>query len=315
MRCIGVVTPDLAEDWASRELLEAANRLGIGLAVDPLSFCVNVDRKSSIVIQGKPAEAYDGFILRALNHEGEIDYQYEVFELLAELGWKVINHPRSLSIAESKAQTTFYLRMAGLPVPRTTVTQNLSEALAAVKNYGTSVLKPLYGSHGVGIERVDSQSVNAEMISAFLESYGAVYIQEYVPNDGRDIRAFVVGDEVPAAIYRIAPLGQWKTNVYLGAECQPCELTPKLREICIEAARVIGLDYTGVDIIVGPDGPMILEVNGTPTWQGLLNVTKRNVAEDVVSHLIYLLDTNQPVRQPIDINFLSSTFKVERFAP
>lgn len=314
MRRIGIVTPDPRHDWASNELLDVVNRLAEGNVIDPITARITIESQSSIMLEGEPADKYDGFILRALNQAGEIDYQYEIFELLANLGWTVINHPRSLSIAESKAQTTFYLQSAGLPVPRTTVTQDLDDAISAIRQYGTSVLKPLFGSHGIGIEKVEA-GVTAEVLKPFLESYGAIYVQEYVPNDGSDIRAFVVGDDIPAAIYRIAPPGHWKTNVYLGAECRPCRLTAELSEICIEAARVIGLDYTGVDIIVGPDGPRILEVNGAPTWQGVLDATATNVAKDVVQHVLGLINAGRSARQPMDISCRQRPVRSEEVSP
>lgn len=314
MRRIGIVTPDFKHDWASNELLEAVNQFAEGIVIDPISVRISVEDRSSIILGGEPADKYDGFILRALNQAGETDYQYEIFELLANLGWTVVNHPRSLSIAESKAQTTFYLQTAGLPVPRTTVTQNLDDATSAIRQYGTSVLKPLFGSHGIGIEKVEP-GVAEEMLKRFLESYGAIYVQEYVPNDGSDIRAFVVGDDIPAAIRRIAPPGHWKTNVYLGADCRPCELTAGLSEICIEAARVIGLDYTGVDVIIGPDGPKILEVNGAPTWHGVLDATARNVAEDVVHHVLGLIDSGRSARQPMDIRFRQHPIQNGKVSP
>jgi len=297
MRRIGIVTPEVKRDWAGRELLKAADRLAEGGPVDPMTFEICADGASSIRVQGEPAESFDAFIVRGLNRKGDIDYQYEVLQLLDSQGWLVVNTPDALSVAESKAQTTFYLERAGLPVPRTLVTQSLDEAAAAVREYGTAVLKPLYGSHGMGIEKVEADASD-ELLPAFLEKYGAVYVQEFIPNGGRDIRALVVGDEIPAAMYRIAREGQWKTNVSQGGSCGACELSPWLREMCLEAAGVIGLDYTGVDVIDGQDGPVILEVNGAPSWYGLFEATGRNVAVDIVSHVLRMIEVGRFVRQP-----------------
>ena len=297
MRRIGIIASDIERDWASKELLKAADKLAAGIPVDPMSFEIRVDGTSSIHVQGQPADFFDAFIVRGFNRKGEVDYQYEVFQLLDRQGWMVVNRPDALSLAESKAQTTFYLQRAGLPVPRTLVTQNLDEAAAAVREYGTAVVKPLYGSHGIGIEKLEPEACD-ELLPAFLDKYGAIYIQEFIPNEGRDIRAFVVGDEIPAAMYRIAREGQWKTNVSQGSHCKACELSPRLREICLEAAGIIGLDYTGVDVIEGPSGPMILEVNGAPSWYGLIEATGRNVAIDIVNHVLQMLDRGRSARQP-----------------
>lgn len=297
MARIAVISSDCHRDWASRELVQAASTLAEGVALDPRSFEISVDGSASIVIQGEPADNYDAFIVRGFNRRGEIDYQFEILELLEQRGKLVINSTAGLSLAESKAQTTYALQESGLPVPRTVVTQDVGTAMDVIREFGTAVIKPLYGSHGVGIELV-TRDTEEGLLQDFMDTYGVAYVQEYVPNEGRDIRAFVVGDDIPAAIYRIAREGQWKTNVYQGSHCEPCELTPELRELCIEATRVIGLDYTGVDIMDGPGGPVILELNGAPSWYGLLDATGRNVAIDVVTHIVRLLESGSAARQP-----------------
>lgn len=295
---IAVVTSCLERDWASQELLEAANQLAQGSAVDPITFEMRSDGPPYLTVHGEPADTYDVYIPRGFNRQGEIDYQYEIFELLEQQGCLVINSPAAISLAESKAQTTFLLRQAGFPVPRTLVTQDLNRAIAAVNEYGMAVVKPLYGSYGLGIERLTSE-ISDEILPDFMDRHRVVYVQEYIPNDGRDIRAFVVGDEIPAAMYRIAREGEWRTNVHQGSRCEACELTPAVHEMCLAAARLAGLDYTGVDVMEGPNGPVILELNGTPSWHGLSEATGRNVAADVVGHVLRMLEAGQFARQPV----------------
>lgn len=301
MRRIGIVTPDLERDWASRELLNAAMNVAEGLPIDPLSSLIKVDNSGSIRFNGEPAESFDAFILRYFSQQGEVDYQYDVFELIARSGRLIINSLESLSVAESKAQTTFFLKQAGLPVPRTIVTQKIDEAVAAIEKFGTAVIKPLYGSHGIGVEKVVPET-SMEILPTFLQQYRAVYVQEFIPNNGRDIRAFVVGDKVVAAMYRYASEGQWKTNVYQGGKCKPCYLTDDMREMCLAAARIVGLDYTGVDIIEGPNGPLILELNGAPSWFGLSDTTSCNIASEIIQYVLWKLDKSQPARVPMSFN-------------
>jgi glutathione synthase/RimK-type ligase-like ATP-grasp enzyme len=99
-------------------------------------------------------------------------------------------------------------------------------------------------------------------------------------------------------MYRIAHKGQWKTNVFQGSSCQPCRLSPAIKELCMEAVRVVGLEYTGIDIIEGPNGPVILELNGAPAWHGLESTTNRDISEDIIEHVIHMLKTGRPARQP-----------------
>lgn len=297
---IAVVTSCLDRDWASQELLEAADKLAEGSAVDPITFEMRSDGPPYLTVNGRPADTYDVYVPRGFNRQGEIDYQYEIFELLEQQGCLVVNSPAAISLAESKAQTTFLLRQAGFPVPRTLVTQDLDRAVAAVDEYGMAVVKPLYGSYGLGIERLTAE-ISDEILPDFMDRHRVVYVQEYIPNDGRDIRAFVVGDEIPAAIYRIAREGEWRTNVHQGGSCKACELTPAIHDMCLSAAKLVGLDYTGVDVMEGPDGPVILELNGTPSWHGLSEATGRNIAADVVGHLLRMLEAGQSARQPVGL--------------
>ncbi|MHB1001008.1 MAG: RimK family alpha-L-glutamate ligase [Armatimonadota bacterium] len=302
MRRIGIITSDIDKDWASRELLDAATQLAEGRVINPLNFSIKANGKPEMTLQDESMESYDAFVMRAFNRQGEIDYQYEILQLLEQSKKIIINSPASLSVAESKAQTTYCLQKAGFLTPRTIVTQDLNEAIAAIKTLESAVIKPLYGSHGIGIEHLSSDHIE-EILPDFMNQYGVVYLQEFIPNNGRDIRAFVVGDDIPAAMYRIACEGQWKTNVFQGSSCELCELSPQTREVCIEATKAIGLDYTGIDIIESDDGPVILELNGAPSWFGLSAVTDENIAAHVIKHVLRILDAGQSARQPMDFKF------------
>ncbi|MHB0913588.1 MAG: RimK family alpha-L-glutamate ligase [Armatimonadota bacterium] len=291
---IAVITSDRERDLASRDLVAAASKFAGGDIVDPLDFRMEVNGSSLLYAGDLPVDAYDAFIVRGFNRLGEIDYQYEVLELLEYQSRLVVNSTEGLSVAESKAQTTALLQKSGFPVPRTLITQNLDEAISARRRFGTVVIKPLYGSHGKDMARIEDETV----LPDFLAGHGAVYIQEYVENEGRDIRAFVVGDRVVASVYRVAKDGEWRTNVAQGSNCEPCELSEEMHDLCVEATRTIGLEYTGVDLMESPDGPLILELNGAPWWQGLYEATGRNVAEDVVLHVLSLLSAGRPARRP-----------------
>jgi len=294
---IGIVTTGTDIDWASSGLLDAAQGMASGKIIDPLTFRLLMGQKPELTAEGQSLECFDAFLMRGFNRKGETDYQYEILELLQQRGKLVINSPAALSVAESKTQTTFLMDDAGLPVPRTLVTQSVEYALDTLGTFGKAVLKPPYGSLGKDIQIVEMEDAEV-VLKKFFEKYHVLYMQEYIPHNGKDIRAFVVGDEVVAAICRIAEEGQWRTNLALGGTGIAYEITPAVREMCIESARLVGLDYTGIDIVEGPNGPLILEVNGAPWWHGLYEATGRNVAVDIVRHVISLLENGKPARQP-----------------
>jgi ribosomal protein S6--L-glutamate ligase len=112
-----------------------------------------------------------------------------------------------------------------------------------------------------------------------------VYLQAYVPHPGRDLRVFVVGARARAAIARLAPPGEWRTNVATGGRVEAVMIGEPLASVAEAAATAIGLDYAGVDLVSGPDGPSVLEVNGNPSWQGILEATGLDMAEVIAEHV------------------------------
>jgi ribosomal protein S6--L-glutamate ligase len=115
---------------------------------------------------------------------------------------------------------------------------------------------------------------------------GAVYLQAYVPHPGQDLRVFVVGGRARAAIARHAPEGEWRTNVAGGGRAEAVPLGAELASVAEAAADALGLDYAGVDVVAGPGGPAVIEVNGNPSWQGILEATGLDMAEAIAEHLL-----------------------------
>ncbi|MHB1006377.1 MAG: RimK family alpha-L-glutamate ligase [Chloroflexota bacterium] len=284
---IGVVTSD-PNGLHSSQLLAAANRVARGEAVDPVDLSLRIEEHSGAEVWfgRERADAYDALVLRGLNNKGLTDLQLEGYRLVEEQVPVVVNRIGPILTALDKARSSFMLRQAGLPTPATVVTQHQAEAEAAVKRFGEAVLKPLYGSLGEDLVRVEAGIVASAQIERMLSQFGAVYVQRFVAPGGRDIRAFVIGGEVVAAIYRTAADGEWITNVFRGATTKPVTLSPRLRALCTRAAEVIGLDYTGVDVIEAPDGPTILEVNGTPSWTGIDEACHRSMAREIVEMVV-----------------------------
>lgn len=294
---IGIVTGD-ADGWHTRQLVAAARRVAQAAVVDPLDLALHVDDHGAKVWFGsEPAEAFDALILRGLNDDGLADLQLEGFSLLEAQVPVVVNRVRSVLTALDKARTSFLLRQAGLPTPLTLVTQRQAEAEAAVERFGEAVLKPLYGSLGEDLVRVVPGEAAREQIRRMLDAFGAVYVQRFEPPGGRDIRAFVVGGRVVAAIYRVARQGQWITSVYRGAATEPVQLPAAVQDLCVQAAAVVGLDYTGVDVIETAAGPSVLEVNGTPSWMGVDAAWQRSMAEEIIGHVVRRVAAERETRQ------------------
>jgi RimK family alpha-L-glutamate ligase len=215
----------------------------------------------------------------------ELFFRMEFLHNLERRGLPVINPPLSIERAVNKYCSLTLLHENGLPVPRTAVTENPDEALECFHELGGDVvLKPLFGSRGLGTTRITDPDIAIRVFMTISFHHGVLYLQEFIPHGGSDIRAFVIGDRVVAAMHRMS--SNWKTNFSLGAKPVSLNLSEKLEKLAVEAAEVIGCKVTGVDIIEGPNGPVIIELNSQPGWKGLQSVTKLNIADEIVSYVL-----------------------------
>jgi ribosomal protein S6--L-glutamate ligase len=148
------------------------------------------------------------------------------------------------------------------------------------------VYKPIMGSLGFGSMKFDNADLAFNAYIALERLDQPLYIQKYMEKPGRDIRAFVLGERVVAAIYRMTQPTEWKTNVAQGAQTKPVQLSSKLERLTLKAVRSLGLLYAGVDILENEENVVILEVNCSPSWQGLQKATGINVSEELVQYAI-----------------------------
>jgi ribosomal protein S6--L-glutamate ligase len=289
---LGIVSAYPDEDWHSRRICEAAARVAEAEVLSPLDFTAEVGAHGArLVVRGRPADEYDALLTpRALGEEGDHELQLELYRTLAEEGAVLVNDVGALTLAIDKWKTGWVLSRAGLPTPSAIVTQRLDVAVAALERWGgRAVRKPLFGSLGMGVELVAGGAARATLAQR-LASCGAIYLQSFVDGGGRDLRAFVVGDRVEAAIARRAPAGEFRTNVHLGGIASPVRLPPSMERIAVLASRALGLDYAGVDLVETPAGPQILEVNGTPLFRGVLEATGLDMAVPIVAHALARAD-------------------------
>ena len=215
----------------------------------------------------------------------EIIFRMNLLHRLERLGMLIINPPLAIERSVDKYCALTLFQENGLPAPRTAVTESHDEALHCFHELGGDVVvKPLFGSRGVGATRISDPDVAARVFRTISFYHGVLYLQEFIPHGVSDIRAFVVGDRVVAAMRRIAE--NWKTNVSLGAKPVPLNLSEDLENLAVKAADVIGCKVTGVDIVEGPEGPVVIELNSQPGWRGLQSVTKINIADEIISYIL-----------------------------
>jgi tetrahydromethanopterin:alpha-L-glutamate ligase len=284
---IGIVTAWPEDDWHSARLLGACERRCRAVAIDPALLAAAIGPDGLVAsVAGIPLSVDALILARGLGRAGDPDVQFELYRALDEAGTPVVNRLDPLLAAQDKFRTSWLLTRAGVPTPPAVVVQTPSDAEAALVALRDAVAKPIAGSLGDGVERLRSDPVGRAAIRERVARDHGIYLQAYVPHPGRDLRVFVVGGVAHAAIARTAPPGEWRTNVAVGGTAEPSDCPAGLREVAEAAAGVLGLDYAGVDLVPGPDGPTVIEVNGNPSWQGIQEATGLDMAEIIADHVL-----------------------------
>jgi len=182
-----------------------------------------------------------------------------------------------------KALSLARLHSAGIDVPATWVGESADEAVAAFEKLGGDVVvKPLFGSEGRGLVRVTDRETCWRVANALQRVGSILYLQEFVPNDGSDVRVMTLGGSALAAMRRIASHEEWRANVAQGARAEAWNEVPEeVRAIVAKASAVIGGALLGIDLVRRRDGRwLVLEVNAVPGWRALSAVTGVDVAKE-----------------------------------
>jgi [lysine-biosynthesis-protein LysW]--L-2-aminoadipate ligase len=269
-------------------LLEALESLGAQVEV------VNDGELVLPLAAGRPAPAADVWLERSLSAARGL-YALRVLE---QAGLPTVNRYRTASTCADKLLTTAALAEAGVPQPRTALAFTAESALRAIEQMGYPVvLKPVVGSWGRLLARINDRDA-AEAVLEHKEVLGSYqhsifYVQEYVAKPGRDIRAFVVGDEVIAAIYRASE--HWITNTARGGQASNCPVTPGLAELCQKAAQAVGGGVLALDLFEHAErGLLVNEVNHTMEFRNSIAPTGVDIPRRVAEYVIRQAGEERP---------------------
>ena len=222
----------------------------------------------------------------------QVIFRMDALHQVENAGLRIVNPPHAIEKMVDKYYTLSLLQQAGLHVPDTRITEDFSQAMEAFQALGRDVVvKPLFGSRGIGMVRVTDEDTAGRVFHALQLGGYVYYVQQFLPHNNRDLRVMVVGEECIAAMERVADT--WKTNLAAGALPVRAALSPEVQEICLQASRTLGADYCGVDLLRDESGELfILEVNSMPAWQGLQQVTPFNIADRIAEHCLSLVKKN-----------------------
>lgn len=215
----------------------------------------------------------------------KIFFRLDLLSAIEEYGIKLVNSREALEIASDKFLTSIYLEHHGVATPRTIICEDPDDALASFEELGGDVvLKPLYGSKGIGVTRMNDKSFAENVIYSLAELNQVFYLQEFVPHEKRDIRILVLGEEAVAGMYRVSDT--WKTNIHAGARMEAITLTEELKDIAVKASKTVKTEIAGVDIIETANGLQVLEVNSIPGFTALQKVTDINLTERIITYFL-----------------------------
>jgi RimK family alpha-L-glutamate ligase len=289
---IGILTRN-EKSWSSTQLREALARRNISHVCFKFpQLITRVGYKPYLNVGNvRIAEELDALIIRPIGRGSleEIVFRMDILHRLERLGLYVINPPEAIEHCVDKYAILAILEDNGIPVPRTAITENVGEALKAFHELGGDIIvKPIFGSRGIGSTRVTNPEVAATIFKAITFYHSVIYLQEFVPHGFSDIRAFVIGNRVVAAMKRVA--NTWKTNYSQGAKPVSTKLDATLEKMAVKSASLVECKIAGVDILESSRGPLFVEVNSQPGWKGLQSVTTINIADEIVSFILSELE-------------------------
>jgi len=274
--------------WHARRIERALTVRGHECAFAPVTRMVGrIDGRLSVSGQEVALHGCDVVLVRGIPRGSleQVVFRVDALHALAAAGVRAVNGAHAIERTVDKFLASALLAGAGLPTPRTIACERPADALEAFGDLGGDVIvKPLFGSMGLGMVRVDDRDVAQRVFRALEVERAVYYLQETLPHAGHDVRALVVGDRVVAAIERVGE--GWRTNLARGADARPVGLDPERERLCVRAAAALGADYAGVDLLRVTGGrEYVIEVNGIPGWQGVEYATGVDVAAALAEHL------------------------------
>ena len=282
-----VVVLAAREGWHTRELARALDARGHTGAIVPYEgLTASVGSRPGLRSGAAELDRADAVLARIIPSGSleQIIFRVDALHRLEERGVPVINSARTIERTVDKFWTSCLLEQCGIPTPDTVVCESPEEAMAAYRELRDVIVKPLFGSMGLGMVRVADEEMAYRVFRTVETIRGVYYLQRTVDHEGLDYRVFVLGGRVLGAIERRAD--GWRTNIARGGQARAARLPEAWAALAIRAAAAVGAEYAGVDLLPGRDGSVwVLEVNGIPGWRGLQEATGLDVAGALVDHL------------------------------
>ncbi|MFT4712740.1 MAG: ribosomal protein S6--L-glutamate ligase [Candidatus Azotimanducaceae bacterium] len=292
--------------YSTRRLKEAALARGHEAKVlNTLKFSIDLDRDTpDLYYRQKVLSQYDAVLPRI--GASVTYYGTAVVRQFQEMDVFCANTAHGILNSRDKLRSLQILSRHNIGIPRTAFVRDKKDVLPAIERVGGApvVIKLIEGTQGIGVLLADTVK-QAESIIELLQSQKQnVLIQKFVAESkGKDIRAFVVGDQVVAAMRRVAQGQEFRSNVHRGGVAEPVELDQAYIDTAIRCTQIMGLSVAGVDMLEGKDGPQVMEVNSSPGLEGIETATNLDVAGAVIDYIAAKVDFPEiDVRQRLTVS-------------
>jgi ribosomal protein S6--L-glutamate ligase len=242
--------------------------------------------KPAVHYKGEPLEGFDAIIPRI--GASVTFYGTAVVRQFEMMGVYSLNESVAITRSRDKLRSLQLLARRGIGLPVTGFAHSPDDTDDLLKLVGGApvILKLLQGTQGKGVVLAENKKAAESVIDAFRGLRANFLLQEFIAEaGGADMRAFVIGDRVVAAMKRQAPEGEFRSNLHRGGSAELVKLTPEERLTAVRSARIMGLNVAGVDIVRSNHGPVVLEVNSSPGLEGIESTTGKNVAGMIVQFL------------------------------
>lgn len=274
--------------YSTRRLAEAAEKRGHEVYVrDPLKFTLQVQNPPKVTYLSKPVQTPDAVIPRigaSITYFGSA-----VVRQFEQMGVYAVNDSNGIANSRDKLRALQILSKHQILLPKTAVVSRRQDIVKAIEWIGGApvVIKLIQGTQGVGVV-LANDLVSAQAIMEVLQSANQnILVQEFVKEaSGRDIRAFVVGGRVVAAMKRISTdPSEFRANVHRGAKAEPIKLKPEFEKTAIKAAELVGLNVAGVDLLESNHGPLVIEVNSSPGLEAIETASGIDIAGEIIAFI------------------------------
>jgi len=272
--------------YSTRRLVEAAEQKGHEVQViDVLRCYMNItSMRPSIHYRGQVLEGFDVVIPRI--GASVTFYGTAVLRQFEMMGVYPLNESVAITRSRDKLRSAQLLARKGIGMPVTGFAHNPDDIQDLLKEVGGAplVIKLLEGTQGIGVVLAETQKAAESVIQAFMGLKANIMVQEFIKEaGGADLRCLVVGEKIVAAMKRQGPEGEFRSNLHRGGSASLIRLTPEERSTAVRAARIMGLNVCGVDILRSNHGPVVMEVNSSPGLEGIEKATeKKDIAGMII---------------------------------